>query len=300
LSGRPWLGFALSVALHAVVIGLALLVVTRDEPLPALMVDLRDLFVPRSGSVTAPARHERAAPAPRASRALRSRDEVASAPRPAPAPIAAPSPPPPPAIESVPTPVPAASSSIEPAREPAPGPIARERAEPKSSGASAASHAPAASGAGTGMLSGGAAVGGTRPAGGGSTAALEHGVGAGGGGDGGTSGPRIASVPPGAGAGGGISAEYGPYLAALRQRIQQSVRYPSSARRRGVAGTVNVEILILANGTIAEVTVLESSSHAVLDEAALDTIRALPRMPLPMELAARPLRVRVPVVFQLR
>lgn len=325
MSGRPWLGFALSVALHAVVIGLALLVVTRDEPLPALMVDLRELFVPRSGSETARARHERPAPPPRASRERKGRDEVASAPRPAPAPatetpvpppavppapppapIVAPSPPPPPVVvESVPPPVPAAALSIEPAREPAPAPTARERAEPKSSGASggaatATSQAPAASAAGSGVVSGGAAVGSTRPAVGGSTAAPEHGVSAGARGDGGNPGPRIAAVPPGAGAGGGVSAEYGPYLAALRQRIQQSVRYPSSARRRGVAGTVNVEILILANGTIAEVTVLDSSSHAVLDEAALDTIRGLPRMPLPTELAARPLRVRVPVVFQLR
>ena len=98
----------------------------------------------------------------------------------------------------------------------------------------------------------------------------------------------------------GVGAEYGPYLAALRQRIQHSVRYPASARRRGIAGTVSVEILILANGTITDVSVLESSSHQVLDDAALETIRSLPRMPLPPELPARSLRVRVPVVFQMR
>jgi protein TonB len=108
----------------------------------------------------------------------------------------------------------------------------------------------------------------------------------------------VASVPPGEG--GSAGAEYGPYLAALRQRIQQSVRYPASARRRGLAGTVSVEILILANGTIGEVTLRESSTHSILDEAALDTIRSLPRMPFPRELPARPLRVRVPVVFQMR
>jgi protein TonB len=107
-------------------------------------------------------------------------------------------------------------------------------------------------------------------------------------------------VPPGASAGSGIGAEYGPYLTALRQRIQQSLRYPATARRRGLAGTVNVEILILANGTIDSVTLLESSTHTVLDEAALDTIRSLPRMPLPRGVPPRPLRVRVPVVFEMR
>jgi TonB family protein len=114
---------------------------------------------------------------------------------------------------------------------------------------------------------------------------------------GGPPGPRAAAAP---GGGSGVGAEYGSYLTALRQRIQQSVRYPATARRRGLAGTVSVEILILANGTISKVTLLESSSHQVLDEAALDTIRALPRMPLPSSLPARPLRVRVPVVFQMR
>ena len=97
-----------------------------------------------------------------------------------------------------------------------------------------------------------------------------------------------------------MGAEYGPYLAALRQRIQETVRYPASARRRGLMGTVSVEILILVNGSIGEVKLLESSSHQVLDDAALDTIRSLPRVPLPTDLPARPLRVRVPVVFEMR
>jgi protein TonB len=97
-----------------------------------------------------------------------------------------------------------------------------------------------------------------------------------------------------------VGAEYGPYLMGLRQRIQQSVRYPASARRRGISGTVNVEILILPNGAVGGVQLLESSTHRVLDDAALDTIRSLPRVPLPPDLPARPLRVRVPVVFQIQ
>jgi protein TonB len=113
-------------------------------------------------------------------------------------------------------------------------------------------------------------------------------------------GPTAAAVPPGGSGVGGAGAEYGPYLTALRQRIQQTLRYPASARRRGVAGTVSVEILILPNGTLGGVTLLESSTHPVLDEAALDTIRSLPRMPFPRDLPARPLRVRVPVVFEMR
>ena len=119
-----------------------------------------------------------------------------------------------------------------------------------------------------------------------------------GGGPGGRAGQALALAAPGAGS--GVGAEYGPYLTALRQRIQQSVRYPASARRRGIGGTVNVEILILPNGAVGDVQVLASSTHEVLDAAALETIRSLPRIPLPLDVPARPLRVRVPVVFQLQ
>jgi len=97
-----------------------------------------------------------------------------------------------------------------------------------------------------------------------------------------------------------VGPEYGPYLTSLRQRIQQSLRYPASARRRGIGGTVNVEILIYPNGTVGDVLLLDSSTHEVLDTAALDTIRSLPRMPLPPDVPARPLRIRIPVVFQMR
>jgi protein TonB len=115
---------------------------------------------------------------------------------------------------------------------------------------------------------------------------------------GGGAGTQTALALPGGGS--GVGAEYGPYLTALRQRIQQSVRYPASARRRGISGTVDLEILILPNGLVGGVQVVESSTHQILDEAALESVRALPRMPLPRDLPQRALRVRVPVVFQIQ
>ena len=179
-----------------------------------------------------------------------------------------------------------------------PAPSAREVVEPRPSGppapAATGEPNPRAGGVNTVASAGDGGAGDRGMAGDGSTADR--------GGRGEASGstsPRVASVPS-SGPGSGAGAEYGPYLTALRKRIQESVRYPSSARRRGLAGTVSVEILILANGTIGDVTLLESSTHQVLDDAALETIRALPRMPLPAQLPARPLRVRVPVVFQMR
>lgn len=109
---------------------------------------------------------------------------------------------------------------------------------------------------------------------------------------------RLALAVPGAGPG-GPPAEYGPYLARLRQRIQEALEYPPAARRRGLTGTVHVEIVIRPDGAVGQVSVLHSSSHRILDEAALDAVRRLPPLPFPAELPPRTLRVRLPVVFEL-
>jgi TonB family protein len=99
---------------------------------------------------------------------------------------------------------------------------------------------------------------------------------------------------------GEAGSEYGPYLSRLRQRIQESLRYPPAARRRGLSGTVQIEVRIQPDGAIGGVLVLHSSSHRILDEAALDSVRSLPPLPFPADLKPRTLRVRVPVVFELR
>lgn len=133
---------------------------------------------------------------------------------------------------------------------------------------------------------------------------------AGGGGDGavGLGGTRpgqgLALALPGEGGSGtgsgGDGPEYGRYLDDLRRRVQELLRYPATARRRGLSGTVQLEVTIKPDGAIGQIVVVRSSSHAVLDDAALDTLRALSPEPFPAELPARPLRVRLPVVFELR
>jgi len=101
------------------------------------------------------------------------------------------------------------------------------------------------------------------------------------------------------GAGETPGAEYGPYLASLRRQVAESLRYPSVARRRGLTGTVYLEITIQTNGSIGAATVVASSSHPVLDEAALETVKHLVPLPFPAELPPRRLRVRLPVIFRL-
>src|SRR5437667_6254921 len=96
MSRRPWIGVSLSVAVHAVVVALVVVSFSRDDWLPALVVDLRDEF--RSGPTTsarAPAGESSGArastPAPRRSRHAK-RDTSRAAPD-VPEPAALPAPP---------------------------------------------------------------------------------------------------------------------------------------------------------------------------------------------------------------
>jgi protein TonB len=109
-----------------------------------------------------------------------------------------------------------------------------------------------------------------------------------------------AAVASGGPAGGTPGAEYGGYLASVRRRIIEALRYPSTARSRGLTGTVYLEIFIKSDGEIGDVLVKSSSSHPLLDEAALEAVRNLAPQPFPKGLAPRPLRVRLPVVFDLQ
>ena len=141
---------------------------------------------------------------------------------------------------------------------------------------------------GTGHRTGGA--GGVDTGGSGGAGATAGRGGDGGGGDG-----SLASI----GGGDAPGSEYGPYLAGVRRRIAESLRYPPSARRRHLVGTVQLEIVIAPSGVITKADVVASSSHPLLDEAAVETVRALPPQPFPSNVRARTLRVRLPVVFAL-
>jgi len=98
---------------------------------------------------------------------------------------------------------------------------------------------------------------------------------------------------------GGIPAEYGLYYEAFRRRVQESLRYPLAARRQGLSGRVELEVLVEPSGRIGAVRVISSSSHPVLDDAALQAVRRLPPEPLPDRLPRRPLRIILPLGFEL-
>ncbi len=251
--------------------------------------------VPSRAAKAVPSVEPRREPAPRAPEAAAPPEPVmpqAELARPQPEPVQ----PVPQPVQSAPEPV---LTTVEPAR---PAPPAPPSGTVESAPPSALPGGPASSGTGTGSATVARPGGGGRsesPGAVGGSVSGERGSGAGGGaGFGVREGSALALVVPGDGSGEG--AEYGVYLALVRSRIHELLRYPSVARHRGLSGTVLIEVEIAPTGEIGRVSVAASSSHGVLDEAAVDAVRGLRRVPFPPNLRPRALRTRLPVVFDLR
>lgn len=78
--------------------------------------------------------------------------------------------------------------------------------------------------------------------------------------------------------------EYAAYLRAWVLRVERigNLNYPDEARRRGLSGRLIMNVSIRRDGSVADMTITESSGHRVLDEAAMRTVRlAAPFAPLP-------------------
>jgi TonB family protein len=75
--------------------------------------------------------------------------------------------------------------------------------------------------------------------------------------------------------------------------------YPQVALEQGLAGTVGLEIVIAADGTVKEAKVLQSAGNG-FDEAALDAARAFVFEPARKNGEAVPSRVHYPYVFEMR
>jgi len=272
-------GVILSVVLHAGLIALLLTWSAFDWTRP-LFVDLvEEATAPGSpAGPSSPGRSARAA----ARVAGASRAAAPAAPRPEPvAPAASPVSPPvpapspaepavPPALVIVPQPAPAAT--------PVPPPGSSMTSAPADGGGQASEGAVAAGpGGGTGPPTRGDADRGS----------------------GGGPGAPLALATPGTG-GPGAAPEYGPYLRQFRQRVQERLIYPLAARRQGLGGTVELHVWLETTGRVRDVQVARSSSHSVLDDAAVETIRRVGPVPFPESLPRRPLLIRIPLVYELR
>lgn len=83
--------------------------------------------------------------------------------------------------------------------------------------------------------------------------------------------------------------------------LAQHRRYPGSARRERLQGTVEVVVVLMPDGRLVNQRIAQSSGHAILDKAALDLLRRA--SPVPMSAfftgEARQLELRLPIIYRL-
>jgi protein TonB len=84
-------------------------------------------------------------------------------------------------------------------------------------------------------------------------------------------------------------------FAYIRDAIQQGIAYPAMARRMGWEGRVVVSFLVLSDGSVRDVRVVQGSGHSALDRGAVDAVRKAAPFPRPPAEA----EIITPVVYRL-
>lgn len=95
------------------------------------------------------------------------------------------------------------------------------------------------------------------------------------------------------------SAEKSAFYTSLRSRIQQQLRYPSAARRRGMEGNVAVRFMLDPGGTIRNVTV--SGGESIFHKAAILAVESASGISVPATLQSDfPNTIELVLEFRLR
>ncbi len=85
----------------------------------------------------------------------------------------------------------------------------------------------------------------------------------------------------------------------LWRRVAELKRYPSVARLNGIEGRVVLKAVIRADGHLAEVSVVKSSGHAVLDNAAMEAVRLACPLHMKQPIGPPQIVVSLPIVYSL-
>lgn len=87
-----------------------------------------------------------------------------------------------------------------------------------------------------------------------------------------------------------LSHEDANYLDNWRRKVENvgNLNYPEQARRNKIYGILRVLVEILPDGSVDRIQILESSGHAILDDAAVRIVQlAAPFQPFPVEMRKR-------------
>ena len=85
-------------------------------------------------------------------------------------------------------------------------------------------------------------------------------------------------------------------FAYIRTVILKNLAYPPGAKRMGLKGIVTVDFVILENGLVQNVKIMESSGYDMLDRSVIETIRRSQPFPKPPVKA----ELKIPIVFRLQ
>lgn len=83
--------------------------------------------------------------------------------------------------------------------------------------------------------------------------------------------------------------KYAKYIAEWEAKVQRvgNLTYPEKVRRLGLSGEVTLDVAVNPNGSIRNITVLQSSGNKLLDDVAIRSARlAAPFAPFPPEIRA--------------
>ncbi|CUS37567.1 energy transducer TonB [Candidatus Nitrospira nitrificans] len=94
-------------------------------------------------------------------------------------------------------------------------------------------------------------------------------------------------------------ADYGWLGDMVRKRIEELKRYPTLARENHWEGRVVVQAVIKADGTVGDLTVAESSGHALLDQDALVVMRKASPLTLKYQLEKSQITILIPISYRL-
>ena len=94
---------------------------------------------------------------------------------------------------------------------------------------------------------------------------------------------------------------WGSFTNTVRQQIARAKNYPSSARKKGQEGKAFLKFKLDKDGSVANLSIVQSSGHNLLDEAAIRAIKeAAPYPPIPDELNRSYALLKLPISFILK
>lgn len=90
------------------------------------------------------------------------------------------------------------------------------------------------------------------------------------------------------------------YKLTLSKLIDASKQYPRRAQRRNMQGKATVSFIIMRDGSVKEIRLLQSTGYQVLDNAVVEAIQSVSgKLPLPAEINRQQWKFKIPLSFSL-